>query len=290
MKRAALVFLKLGGSLISDKSKPASFRKKAVARIGREIVEAMKADGSLRLLLGHGGGAAAHFPAAKHRTASGLPGGGGWRGFVETRRGVMTMNRRVLDALAEGGLHPVLVPPVASVVCRNGRIAQWDTCVIETLLAADQMPLIHGDAVLDRTLGFTICSTETLFAFLAGRLKPARIVLASDVEGVYLEKSEPPRGVELVPCGRGRARVRCVHPGNVAALRKCLRDATSSDRKADVTGGMAAKIAELYAMTRHRPELQGRIVSGLRSGEVKAALLGEDVGTAVCGARPTRAG
>ena len=72
----SLVFLKLGGSLISDKRKPRSFRRKTVARIAAEIRRALFKAPGMRLLGAHGGGGAAHHPARKYRTREGVPGGG----------------------------------------------------------------------------------------------------------------------------------------------------------------------------------------------------------------------
>lgn len=283
MKSSPLIFLKLGGSFLGDKRKPRSFRKAAVVRVGREIKQALTRHKNLRLLIGHGGGGAAHHPAKKFRTREGLPGGGGWRGFAATHRGVLTMNQRVLEALAAAGLHPVLAPPTAGVIARNGEIQQWDLTVIKSILAAGQIPLIHGDVVLDRALGFTICSTEELFAFLTPRLRPCRIVLASDAEGVYLDSSEPLHNVEIRRLRRGVSIVRMVSKDNFAAIRRHLkRRSRLSPREPawDVTGGMLAKVEQLLCMTRRR-RLEARIISGLRPGAVLAALFGEDIGTEV---------
>ncbi len=184
----------------------------------------------MRLLLAHGGGGFAHFPAKRHRTREGLAGGGGWRGFAETRRGVLEMNARVLDALARGGLRPTLVSPSAELIARDGKVRRWDLRVIRALLKGGQIPLIHGDAVLDERRGFTILSTEELFDFLAGRLHPERIILACDVEGVYL--AGPRRLSPAPPAVHERAAdcVRCVDRKNIARIRRALRAAVPHAR------------------------------------------------------------
>jgi isopentenyl phosphate kinase len=271
------VFLKLGGSLLGDKRRRRSFRAAAVARVGGEILRALERRPGMRLLLAHGGGGLAHFPAAKHRTREGLAGGGGWRGFAETRRGVLEMNLRVLGALARGGLSAVTVSPCGGLIARGGKVRDWDLEVVRALLAADQVPLIHGDAVLDERSGFTILSTEELFLFLAVRLHPKRVVLACDVEGVYRKRPRWLAGAPLVST---------VDRTNIAAIRCALRGAAGrGSRRAgsawDVTGGMAAKVDRLYELVRKVPGLEARIVSGLSIGTVESALLGGEVGTAV---------
>jgi isopentenyl phosphate kinase len=278
----SLAFLKLGGSLLGDKRRRRSFRRAAVERLAGEILSACERQPGMRLLLAHGGGGFAHFPAERHRTREGLAGGGGWRGFAETRRGVLEINARVLDALARGGLRPALVSPSAELIARDGNVRHWDLSVIRALLKDGQIPLIHGDAVLDERLGFTILSTEELFDFLAGRLHPARIILACDVEGVYL--AGPRRLSRATPAVHARPAdcARSVDRKNIAGIREALRAASlqSADRP-DVTGGMLAKIERLHKIARRIPGLDARIVSGLVAGAVESALCGGDVGTAV---------
>ena len=265
-----LVFLKLGGSLLTDKRRRGSFRAGVARRLGREIRRALERRPELRLLLGHGAGAFGHFPAKKFRTREGLPGGGGWEGFAATRRAVVELNRRVLEAFAESGFHPTLVSPVAGVIAERGRVRRWDLSVIRLLLESGQIPMIHGDCVLDRDLGFTILSTEELFQRLASELKPRRILLACDVPGVYL--GDPRR--------RPAPRVaRKVNSANMPAVLRAL----GASAACDVTGGMAAKLEQLGRMVRRHPGLQVRILSGLLPGCVESALLGGAEGTLVTG-------
>ena len=196
-----LAFLKLGGSLLGNKAKPRSYRGKAVERLGAEIKRALAKAPGMKLLLAHGGGGPAHEPAKRFRTRDGLRGRGGWPGFSETRRGVLEMSRRVLATLSRARCFPILISPCAGLIADGGVIAAWDVTVIRAVLSNGQVPLIHGDAVLDRRRGFAIVSTEELFAFLASRLRPKRIVLACDVDGVYLEhpgRGRRPQAVKVV--------------------------------------------------------------------------------------------
>jgi len=263
--RGSLVFLKLGGSLLGDKRRPRSFRRAVVARVAREILAALGQRPGTRLLLAHGGGAPAHHPAQRYRTRQGLAGGGGWRGFAETRRGVADMNRRVVDALERSGLSPVTVPPSAGALAEDGAVVRWDLTVIRELLAQGRIPLIHGDVLLDRRRGFTVSSTEELFAYLARPLRPARIVVACDVEGVYVNGLRP---------------VGVVDRHNVEAVLRVLRR-RPDPRRPDVTGGMAGKVERLFEIARDMPRLEVRIVSGLKPGRIQAALAGESAGTVI---------
>jgi isopentenyl phosphate kinase len=278
----SLAFLKLGGSLLGDKRRRRSFRRAAVERLAGEILSARERQPEMRLLLAHGGGGFAHFPAERHRTREGLAGGGGWRGFAETRRGVLEINARVLDALARGGLHAALVSPSAGLIARDGKAHRWDLSVIRALLKDGQIPMIHGDAVLDERRGFTILSTEELFDFLAGRLHPERIILACDVEGVYLAGPRRRSRAPLAVHERAADCARYVDRTNIAGIRRALRaEVPQCAARPDVTGGMLGKVERLHKIARRIPGLDARIVSGLIAGTVESALCGGDVGTAV---------
>jgi len=273
--RSGITFLKLGGSLLSDKTRQRSFRRSVVVRLGAEIKRAMDAMPDMKILLAHGGGGFAHFPAKQFRTREGIAGGGGWHGFSATRRGVMEMNRRVLDGLGESGLHPVILSPSASVVAGRGGVGKWDLTTLRAVLECGQVPMIHGDAVIALENGFTILSTEEMFIFLARRLKPDRVILACDVAGVYA--NAPLRG------SRGRV-VPVIDRSNIATLCDAPNPTGSKSRSScghDVTGGMASKIECLYDLVRRSPAIEARIVSGLKPGVLESALRGRKVGTAI---------
>lgn len=256
-----LIFLKIGGSVLGDKHRASSFRTRAVERIGREIANFLEANPKARILLGHGGGPMAHAPASQYKTRQGIPGGGGWEGYAATRLGVIQTNLRVVSALKRGGLDVHLVPPSAGCSARSGKIAEWNIGTIQQLLKAGQVPLIHGDAVLDAKLGFTILSTEELFAFLAPPLKPARMVFACDVDGVLDADSSVIKTID-------HHKIPIFQAGPASTLRH------------DVTGGMASKVSSLAAIARSF-SITSCIISGLRKGAVRSALEGDCIGTLI---------
>ncbi len=60
-----LVFLKLGGSLITDKNSRRTARIDVLQRVGVEIKSSLENDPSLQILLGHGSGSYGHFSGKK---------------------------------------------------------------------------------------------------------------------------------------------------------------------------------------------------------------------------------
>ncbi len=73
-----LVFLKLGGSLITDKKRPHTPRMDVIRRLAREIAAARNIRPDLQLVLGHGSGSFGHIPAEKYGTHQGVKSPSEW--------------------------------------------------------------------------------------------------------------------------------------------------------------------------------------------------------------------
>ena len=67
-----ITFLKLGGSLITEKDKAHHARQATIRRLGMEIREAMEERPDLQIILGHGSGSFGHIPAHKFKTRDGV--------------------------------------------------------------------------------------------------------------------------------------------------------------------------------------------------------------------------
>jgi isopentenyl phosphate kinase len=134
------------------------------------------------------------------------------------------------------------------------------TAPVEEALHRGLVPLVHGDVALDELQGGTIISTEQIFAYLAQRLHPARLVLVGVVDGVY--ERDPLRD----PTAR---RIPEISAENWAAVRTAL----GGSHATDVTGGMLAKVEAMVNLVRQMPGLTVHLVSGERPGALQGALL-----------------
>ena len=103
MKQKELVFLKLGGSLITDKGTPFTARTKALHRISKEIAQALREDSSLQLLIGHGSGSFGHVSADQHHTRTGGKGDDYWQGFSKVWLAARELNQIVIESLSSSG-------------------------------------------------------------------------------------------------------------------------------------------------------------------------------------------
>jgi isopentenyl phosphate kinase len=112
---------------------------------------------------------------------------------------------------------------------------------------------------LDAELGGTIVSTEELLAFLARRLRPARLILIGDADGVFEQDPH---------CGPAREAVPLISAANWAQVRAML----GGSHATDVTGGMLAKIELAVELVRDLPGLVVHVASGDRPGALEALL------------------
>jgi isopentenyl phosphate kinase len=256
-----LVFLKLGGSLLTDKARPRALRGEVLGRLAVEISEALALRPGMRLLIGQGGGSFAHTVAGKYGTRSGVASLEDWRGYAATARAAAELNRIVATALADAAIPVLPVQPSASASCCDGELRALDERPIRTALANGLVPLVYGDVALDEVRGGTIISTEQIFRWLASRLAPARVLLVGDVDGVLT--ADPASGL----AGK-------VVPEITPASLERLGHALGGARGMDVTGGMLAKVSEMIALLEATPSLAAvQIISGLVPDLVRACLV-----------------
>ncbi|CAM9192002.1 unnamed protein product [Phaeothamnion confervicola] len=185
---SVLVFLKLGGSLITDKNERETIRSDVLARVAREIKGALLANPNLTLVLGHGAGSFGHVAAAHHSTRDGVAGEKAWKGFCDVSLGQQELNRCVLSqhvpCLLRLTASSYRSRPSASASCRDGGIVSLATASLLSALRAGLVPVVCGDVAFDEVRGGTIVSTEEVFSYLAGALKPDFLLLAGETDGV----------------------------------------------------------------------------------------------------------
>lgn len=257
------VFLKLGGSLITDKHQASSARPQVIARLAGEIAGALKAQPGLHLVLGHGSGSFGHHAGQKYGTRLGVHTARQWRGFSEVWLQASALNRLVVEALHAAGLPAVSFPVSSAALAAGGQVNAWDLTPMRQALGRGLLPVVYGDVVFDSKLGGTILSTEDIFGHLAGRLKAGRILLAGLAEGVY---ADYPANTELL------AEI-------TSASWPKLQAGIGGSAATDVTGGMASKVAQMLALVEAEPDMQVSIFSGQPQGAVRQALLGAEPGT-----------
>jgi isopentenyl phosphate kinase len=258
-----MIFLKLGGSLITNKDRLRSARLNVLSRLANEIAEGFRNVPNLKLLIGHGSGSFGHSVAAQYETHLGSSSKEAWHGFAEVWAAANQLNRLVIDSLMESGLPVLSMPPSASAISKRGKIVKMGIEPLEHALQAGLIPVVQGDVSFDQSQGSAIISTEEVFLFLAPHLKPSLVLLAGIEPGVY---KDYPACEELLP----------------TLTEKTMMDLDIAPAATtDVTGGMADKVQQALTLCRIIPTLEVRIFSGEEKGNIRDALTGAQVGTLI---------
>jgi isopentenyl phosphate kinase len=276
--------LKIGGSILTDKSEAACARHDEIKRIAVEIADAMtkpwisksdsiehvdadkgcfaEDDGCRHfrskpcdLILVHGAGSFGHVPARQY----GLPGRFSPAGLHKTHEMVVELNRLVVDSLFQAGLRPLPMHPLGCTLLKNGRIEMMEVSIIKEMMHRGILPVLHGDVAMDSENASGIVSGDQIVSYLASKLKAKLVALGTDVDGV-------------------------LHAGKVVPriTRKdflSMREQIGQSRGIDVTGGMAGKVGELLELA--DMGVSSTIFNASVAGNVEIALQGGRIGTAI---------
>ena len=271
-----LVFLKLGGSLITDKTQPYTPRLDVIEDVALQISNTLQNQPNLRLILGHGSGSFGHVAASEYNTRDGFPRPSPlihrqrdkteenyWKGFAEVWYQASSLNRFVMKALHKVNVLAVALPPSANIIASDGQVSIWETTAIRMALAAGIVPVIYGDVTFDEVRGGTILSTEDLFSHLARALNPERILLAGLESAVWEDFPARTRKLETIT------------PQSFSEISQGVGKADG----ADVTGGMEDKVTQMLNLVQQNPDLKVQIFSGTEPGSISRTLAGETLGT-----------
>jgi len=175
----------------------------------------------------HGGGSFGHHHADRH----GVSRESGTRDAAAVRavHGSMTrLNATVVDAMADAGVPAVPHRPLSAAARDRGGPLDLAVEPVATLLSEGFVPVSHGDGVAHTGEGVTVLSGDELVVALARGLDADRIGVCTGVPGVLDADGEV---IE-----------------RVASLSE-VGDALGDSDATDVTGGMAAKVRELLALS-----------------------------------------
>ena len=258
-----IIFLKLGGSLITDKDTPYTPRIDKLNELALEIKTTLDSNPGLLLILGHGSGSFGHTAAKKHGTRHGVQTNEQWHGFAEVKFQAAELTRHVIESLMNAGLPAISIHPSSSMVSDNRKVIHHNIVVLRKALDVHLLPVVHGDVAFDESLGGTILSTEDVFAFLAEQFSPTRILLAGIEAGVWADFP---------------ARTKLVKQIQLSDYEK-MRAGISGSASTDVTGGMKAKVEEMLELVKKNKGLTVQIFSAEEKGYLTRALNGENVGT-----------
>jgi len=249
-----MILIKLGGSVITDKSKYKAFKQEQTARLCKELAASGKG-----FILVHGAGSFGHMISKQYSLQHGLKDFGQIPAVAQVQHDVRELSLKVVEELMKVGVPAVSVPPGSCFVMDNGRLVVKDDEAIRGLAHIGVMPIMFGDVVADRHKGFGICSGDQAMEVLAKIFRPSKIVFVSDVDGLYTADPKKDSDAKFIEY----------------ADSSMLDNIDSELQVADVTGGIKGKIEEMIRMCGDDSECI--LVNGTVPGRLEALLKDEEV-------------
>ncbi len=249
-----MILIKLGGSVITDKSEYRKFQREQVARLCREI-----ADSGRNVMVVHGAGSYGHVIAKRYSLSRGLVAFSQVPAVAQVQYDVRELSSLVVREFLGAGIPAVSVPPGSCFVMDDGGLVAENTEAIRALAHIGVMPILFGDVVMDRRKGFGICSGDQLMELMSDIFRPERIVFVSDIDGLYSADPKTDAGAEFYP----------------EVDRGILESVSSGSTVDDVTGGVVNKMESMLRMCSEDRDCV--LVNGTVPGRLLSLLRGEDV-------------
>ena len=208
-----MILIKLGGSIITNKEKALSPRKKTIENIVKNL---KKIDESIIIV--HGGGSYGHYWSVKYDMHT-KERKYDLRGVSIVKNSMIELNKIILDSMIKNRLSPYCLPPT-DFMTGDKPIAK-KVKEIEKIAKSGMIPVTFGDALWYGQNKTYILSGDKIMTHLAKILKPKLTIFALNEDGLYSDLKSKKLIEEL--------------KGEQPLI---------SENKMDVTGGMTRKVEE----------------------------------------------
>ncbi len=250
-----LVIIKLGGSVISDKTKPFSLRINVLEEFSKEISEINNI--GYKIIIVHGGGSFGHPIAKKFDVNKGYKGKIGLKGFIETIQAMRELNKKIVEILNKNNINSIGFPASTIFISNENSIISAYLEPIIYSLDMGIIPVLCGDAVFDKNKGYSILSGDKICNYLSIHLKASKLIFTLDVDGILSFENDKPKLLKEL--------------NNINDLYSIK---FRRNENIDVTGGIIYKLEEAFQVA--EKGIKVFFINGLIPGRLKRAILEED--------------
>ncbi len=264
MKGLEVALVKLGGSVVTDKSRLKTFAGRNTGGLADELSSYLAGGTDRRVIVVHGGGSFGHIIAKKFSIRDGFRDTAQIAGFAQVRMDMRELNARIIESLRRRSLNAISFPPESLFRIEDGTICSSDAGQALEAAKIGLIPVSFGDAVMDARRTFTILSGDSIMMELSRVAIPSVSVFCTDVDGIFTEDPKAGAGSLL---------------RSISASSEVNAGSSSHH---DVTGGMKGKLDVLFEVAKN----SGRtfVVNGNKRGRLSDALNGrKGAGTEVIG-------
>ena len=243
-----MILIKLGGSIITNKEKPLSARRKTIDNLAKNLKKIQEP-----IIIVHGGGSYGHYWSVKYDMHT-KERKYDLRGVSIVKNSMIELNKIILDSFLKNKLKPYCLPPT-DFMTGNKPIPK-KVKEIGKISKSGLIPVTYGDALWYGQNKTFILSGDKIMTHLAKILKPKLCIFALNEDGVYADLKSKKLIHEL--------------KGERPSI---------SENKMDVTGGMTRKIEEaskiskmgmnVFFVNGNKPE---RIVKAVKNRKFEGTL------------------
>ncbi|MEM3364130.1 MAG: isopentenyl phosphate kinase [Candidatus Micrarchaeia archaeon] len=246
-----IVAIKLGGSVITQKSKFKTANTQAISALCTLIAEYYRK--GVKFIVVHGAGSYAHIPSKEYGLADGIKNDDGLVHYAYVHSLCEELSTIIVSTLVDNRVPAVSFHPATFVVQKNKQPLKIDDKLLLRYLKEGFVPVTHGDVVLDNSTRTSIISGDALMDHF-GKGTADMLIYASDVDGLLTSLD-----------GSGEL-IRDVNMKNFKDIYKLV----SGSQHIDVTGGMAGKIKNLMSL-----KCPSYIVNGKHPNRIRSILEGK---------------
>ncbi len=260
-----ILVLKLGGSLLTDKSTPYTLKEDVLEAVTTEIKECIDLGLIKSLVIVHGVGSFGHPPVLRYNLHKGFKDKEQLISMSKTQQIVNELRKTIATKFLDKGI-PINLMHASSMIVGNKMVITnhaFDS--LKGFLSLGMVPLIGGDMMYDIGMGFSVCGGDQIAVVLSRVLNAKHLMFATDVPGVYNQDPQSGTNAQLVK------------ELNINDLDQFLKTLDESS-KADASGRMRGKLLSLVPITDQIIKgLEVAIFSMNEKDTLKKYLKGEEV-------------
>jgi len=195
---ADLTVIKLGGSLLTDKQKPYSLKKSVLKSVVNEVKLCLDTGLVKKLIIVHGVGSFGHPPVLEYKLHLGYKNTDQLIQLSRTQRIVNQFRNTIADEFIKVGVPVNLFHASSISVSEAMKIKQIFLESLEGYLSKGMIPLIGGDMLFDRRMGWSVGSGDQIATIISKKLHANNLIFVSDVPGVFNSDPTVNNDAELI--------------------------------------------------------------------------------------------
>ncbi len=172
-----MILIKLGGSIITNKEKPLSARRKTIDHILNQIKRIKEPK-----ILVHGGGSYGHYWSVKYDMHT-KPAKYDMRGVSIVKNSMIDLNKIILDSAVKNRINAYCIPPTDFM--SGNKPVKNKILAMNEIAKSGLTPITYGDALWFGNKKSYILSGDVIMSIIAKTLRPRLSIFVLNVDGVY---------------------------------------------------------------------------------------------------------